>query len=53
MTISVYDAIGQLMSKEGVDYTGGEMQYIIKSGGYKQGTYFYPVHHGGWLVGQC
>ena len=40
MTVSIYDAIGQLMAKEGVDYTGGEMQYIIKSAGFKQGAYF-------------
>ena len=39
MTVSIYDAIGRLMSKEGIDYTGGEMQYIIKSAGFKQGTY--------------
>jgi hypothetical protein len=40
MTISIYDALGQLMSKEAIDYTGGEMQYIIKSSGFKQGSYF-------------
>jgi hypothetical protein len=33
MTISIYDAIGQLMSSEEVNHTNGEMQYIIKSTG--------------------
>jgi hypothetical protein len=40
MTISIYDATGQLMSSEQVNYTNGEMQYIIKSTGWSQGTYF-------------
>ena len=40
MTISIYDVLGQLLSKEGIDYTGGEMQYLIKCSGFKQGTYF-------------
>ena len=40
MTISIYNAAGQLISSEAVNYTGGEMQYIIKSGRLTPGTYF-------------
>jgi len=40
MTISIYDALGQLISNDEVNYTNGEMQYIIKTAGWKQGTYF-------------
>jgi hypothetical protein len=40
MTISIYDATGKLLSSEQVNYTNGEMQYIIRSKGWSQGTYF-------------
>lgn len=40
MTISIYNAAGQLLSSEVVNYTGGEMQYIIKSGKLTPGSYF-------------
>jgi hypothetical protein len=40
MTISIYDATGKLMSSEQVNYTNGEMQYIIRSRGWAQGSYF-------------
>ena len=40
MTISIYDATGKLLSSEQVNYTNGEMQYIIRSKVWSQGTYF-------------
>jgi hypothetical protein len=40
MTISIYDATGKLMSSEQVNYTNGEMQYIIRSRRWAQGSYF-------------
>ena len=40
MKISIYDELGQLISNDEVNYTNGEMQYIIKTNGWKQGTYF-------------
>lgn len=40
LTISIYNAAGQLISSEAVNYTGGEMQYIIKSGKLTPGSYF-------------
>jgi Secretion system C-terminal sorting domain len=39
ITVSIYNAIGQLVSKEKINYPGGEMQYIIKSGTFKNGLY--------------
>jgi hypothetical protein len=40
MTISIYDATGKLMISEQVNYTNGEMQYIIRSRQWAQGSYF-------------
>lgn len=40
LSISIYNAIGQLMSREAVNYQGGEMQYIIKSRHLAAGSYF-------------
>lgn len=39
MTISIYNAIGQLMGAETINYTTGEMQYIIKSKRLTPGVY--------------
>lgn len=40
LTISIYNTVGQLISSEAVNYTGGEMQYIIKGARLTPGTYF-------------
>jgi len=40
LTISIYNAVGQLISTEAVNYPGGEMQYIIKSTQLTAGSYF-------------
>lgn len=40
LTVSMYNIAGQLIAKENVNYAGGEMQYIIKSGRFVAGSYF-------------
>jgi hypothetical protein len=40
LSISIYNAIGQLISTEAINYTGGEMQYVIKSNRFSAGSYF-------------
>jgi hypothetical protein len=40
LSVSIYNAIGQLVSAEAINYTGGEMQYIIKSKHLTAGSYF-------------
>jgi hypothetical protein len=39
LTISIYNAVGQLMGSEIINYTTGEMQYIIKSRKLTPGVY--------------
>jgi hypothetical protein len=39
MTISIYNSIGQLMGSEEINYTTGEMQYIINSKRLTPGVY--------------
>lgn len=40
LNISIYNAVGQLISTEAINYPGGEMQYIIKSRYLTAGSYF-------------
>ena len=40
MNISIYNVAGQLITREKINYTGGEMQYVIKSGRFIAGSYF-------------
>lgn len=39
LTITIYNELGQLIMSEKVNYTNGEMQYIIKAIGLMQGLY--------------